>query len=70
MGSGGLFAQIGRFHSPALGNFRMYLTDQDDAVLVHTDERFVISPADSGRFVAEALTRKALRAAPQPTGGE
>jgi hypothetical protein len=66
MGSDGLFARIGRFHSPALGNFRMYLTDGADAVLVEADERYVLSPAGSERFIA------AVRAgmAPAPVGGD
>ena len=54
-GNGGLFARTGRFHSPGLGNFRMYLTNEADAVLIEADDRWTISPANSKEFVTEAL---------------
>jgi hypothetical protein len=66
-GSDGLFARIGHFHSPALGNFLMYATDTDKAVLIDTAERFVLTPSDPARFVAEVRARMALRG-PAPTG--
>ena len=70
MGSDGLFARIGKFHSPTLGNFRMYLTDRAEAVLVDADERFILSPSDSGRFISELLMRRALIAPIPSTGTE
>jgi hypothetical protein len=60
-GSDGLFARIGHFHSPALGNFRMYATDTDKAVLIDTAERFVLTPSDPARFAAEVRARMTLR---------
>lgn len=59
MGSDGLFARIGRFHSPRLGNYRMYLTDGSDAVLIEAEKRFVLSPSDSDRFITEVRARMA-----------
>jgi hypothetical protein len=59
MGSDGLFARIGRFHSPALGNYRMYLTNGDDAVLIDSGERLIVSPEGSERFIVEVLARNA-----------
>jgi hypothetical protein len=61
-GNGGLFARTGRFHSPGLGNFRMYLKDSESAVLIDTDERFVISPCEPDAFVLEVQTRMSERA--------
>ena len=56
-GSDGLFARIGRFHSPKLGNFRMYATNSDDAVLVDAAERFVLTPSDREKFITEVRSR-------------
>lgn len=52
-GAAGMFAQIGRFHSPALGNFRMYLRDEADGVVLDANERFVLSPHPALGFVLE-----------------
>jgi hypothetical protein len=52
-GAAGMFAQIGRFHSPALGNFRMYLRDEADGVVLDAKERFVLSPRPALGFVME-----------------
>jgi hypothetical protein len=52
-GAAGMFAQIGRFHSPALGNFRMYVRDEADGVVLDAKERFVLSPRPALGFVVE-----------------
>ncbi len=57
MGSDGVFARVGRFHSPALGNFRMYLTDTGNGVVVEAEERYVLSPDDPHRFLVELERR-------------
>jgi hypothetical protein len=56
-GAAGMFAQIGSFHSPALGNFRMYLRDEADGVVLDARERIVLSPRPALGFVME-LSRK------------
>lgn len=61
-GAAGMFAQIGSFHSPALGNFRMYLSDEADGVVVDARERFVLSPHPAPAFVRE-LSGRLSRAA-------
>jgi PH (Pleckstrin Homology) domain-containing protein len=61
-GAAGMFAQIGRFHSPALGNFRMYLRNEADGVVIEAGERFVLSPHPADRFVQELAARLARRA--------
>jgi hypothetical protein len=57
MGSDGLFARIGHFHSKKLGNFRMYSTNSSRAVLIDTDERFVISPERTDDFIRDVTAR-------------
>lgn len=53
-GNGGLFGRVGTYRSKLLGNFRMYLTNEVDAVLIDANERYVISPHPAGGFVADA----------------
>jgi hypothetical protein len=44
----------GRFRSPGLGDFRLYSWSRGSWVLLETDEgKVVVTPEDSGRFVAE-----------------
>ncbi len=57
MGSDGLFARIGHFHSPSLGNFKMYSKDSSCAVLIEADERYVISPSNPDEFVRDILSK-------------
>ena len=59
-GAAGMFAQIGNFHSPALGNFRMYLRDEADGVVLDARERFVLSPRPAVAFVQQ-LSEKLSR---------
>jgi hypothetical protein len=40
----------------------MYATNTDNAVLIDTAERFVLTPGDPARFVAEVRARIARRA--------
>jgi hypothetical protein len=53
-GNGGLFGRVGTYRSKLLGNFRMYLTNEVDAVLIDANERYVISPHPAGGFVRDA----------------
>jgi hypothetical protein len=57
-GSAGVFAQIGRFRSVALGDFRMYLRDEADGVVLDAGERFVLSPHPAVAFVIELHDRR------------
>jgi hypothetical protein len=66
-GAAGMFAQIGRFHSPALGNFRMYLRDEADGVVLDARERFVLSPRPATVFVQQVSER--LSRNPVPRAG-
>jgi hypothetical protein len=71
-GSAGLFGTYGRFHSGALGAFRMYATRRDRLVAVRTaGELFVLSPEPPGRFVDALLAAApaAERAGAAPGGG-
>ena len=53
-GSGGLFGFYGRFWNRRLGAFRLYATRLEGLVRLDTDaERFVLSPGDPERFLAE-----------------
>jgi hypothetical protein len=54
-GNGGLFGRVGTYRSGRLGTFRMYLTNEADAVLVEAGGRFVLSPHPPGPFVADAV---------------
>jgi len=69
LGSSGMFGSMGRFHAPALGSFRMYLTDLADAVVIDGDERFVVSPAGRDRFVALLHARLAAGRGKGGSGG-
>jgi hypothetical protein len=62
-GSSGLWGNMGRFRSPALGNFRMYSTNMDDAVILDAGERFVVTPRERQRFVAALQQRMAVQKA-------
>jgi hypothetical protein len=68
-GSSGLWGSMGHFHSPALGNFRMYSTDMADAVIVDAGERFVLTPHEKVRFVAALQQRLAARHGQPGAGG-
>jgi hypothetical protein len=51
-GIGGLFSSTGNFRNQELGNYRAYLTDSKNAVvLTFSDECIVISPDDPEEFV-------------------
>ncbi|HEY6098896.1 MAG TPA: PH domain-containing protein [Anaeromyxobacter sp.] len=53
-GSGGLFGWYGRCWTRSLGAFQLFATRLDGLVrLDNDDERFVLSPGDPGRFLAE-----------------
>ena len=62
-GAGGPFGRIGHFHSPALGNFRMYVTDMADAVIIDAEHRYVLSPRNRERFIALVRSRTSARGA-------
>jgi hypothetical protein len=64
-----MFAQIGNFHSPALGNFRMYLSDEADGVVLDARERFVLSPHPAPAFVFEVAARLSRAAEPGTAPG-
>jgi hypothetical protein len=58
LGSRGLFGHFGRFWSPRLGNFRLYLTNRHDVVWLATDGGWVgLSPDRAEEFV-ERLRRR------------
>lgn len=51
-GIGGMFSSTGSFRNQELGNYRAYLTDSKNAVvLTFSNECFVISPDDPEEFV-------------------
>ncbi len=51
LGVGGLFASVGRFRSQALGDYRAYITDpKNTVVLDFSGEIVVITPADPLAF--------------------
>lgn len=57
-GSRGLFGYFGRFWSPRLGNFRLYLTDRRAVVWLATDQGWVgLSPDRQEEFVARLRQR-------------
>jgi hypothetical protein len=61
-GVGGLFSYMGHFHSPALGNLRMYVKDLTKVVLVDTTEgRFAVSMQNPEEFLADVQRRISLR---------
>ena len=56
-GNGGLFAFVGLFRNSKLGNYRAYVTDAKNAVVLKFFERtVVISPGNPQKFVAEIKT--------------
>jgi hypothetical protein len=64
-GSAGLFGYYGRFWSRSLGAFRLYATRREGLVRIDTgDDRFVLSPGDPERFLAEVLARAPRAASP------
>lgn len=51
-GNGGVYAYVGDFHSDTLGNFKAYVTNWDDAVVLRlNEETVVVSPSDPAGFV-------------------
>ena len=62
MGNDGLGAWAGRFRSKKLGNFRVYLSDPDCAVVLRWPDRcLVVSPAQPGEFTDAVRARLAGR---------
>lgn len=49
-GVGGLFGYFGNYHSPKLGDFKMYATRKKKLVIIYTrqGDTFVVSPDDPG----------------------
>ena len=57
-GSRGIFGHFGRFWSPRLGHYRLYLSNSRDVVWLATDDGWVaLSPDRPQDFVAHLLTR-------------
>ena len=57
LGNGGLFAFVGRFWSKALGKHRVYATRGEDSVVLRfPNGTLVVTPEDSGDFVAQLST--------------
>lgn len=57
-GSRGLFGHFGRFWSPRLGNFRLYLANRREIVWLATDEGLVgLSPDRPQEFLARLRAR-------------
>ena len=60
-GVGGLFGSYGLYHSSVLGQYRLYATDTQNAVIVRTEQTtFVVTPDQPARFMA-ALRRRQER---------
>lgn len=60
-GNGGLFCFAGLFRSKALGNFRAFVTDPKNAVVIETDGRtYVVSPRDPEGLVKALEGRLAM----------
>jgi hypothetical protein len=57
-GSRGLFGHFGRFWSPRLGNFRLYLTNRRDVVWLSTDTGWVAVSPDRPQEFLERLRRR------------
>jgi hypothetical protein len=52
LGSGGVFGTFGRFWSPFMGFYRLFLTNKDDVVWLRTDDGWVaLSPDRPDEFV-------------------
>lgn len=61
----GLVAGVGGFDSHLLGEFDLYATDLDHAVLIDSgEERFVVTPDDPERFLAAAVEAGAKTSRP------
>jgi hypothetical protein len=57
-GSRGLFGHFGRFWSPRLGNFRLYLANRREVVWLATDEGWIgLSPDRPQEFLARLRAR-------------
>jgi hypothetical protein len=57
-GSRGIFGHFGRFWSPRLGNFRLYLANRRDVVWLATDRGWVgLSPDRPQEFLARLRRR-------------
>jgi len=50
-GVGGLFGSYGRYYSKGLGSFRMYATDDRNAVVVRGNTTYVLTPDRPDEFV-------------------
>jgi hypothetical protein len=57
-GSRGLFGHFGRFWSPRLGNYRLYLTNRRDVVWLSTDTGWVALSPDRPQEFLERLRRR------------
>jgi hypothetical protein len=58
MGSRGIFGHFGRFWSPRLGHYRLYLTNQRQVVWLATQQGWVaVSPDRAEEFVARLRER-------------
>lgn len=52
LGNGGLFAYTGRYRSRVIGEFRAFVTNWEDAVILYFSDRvIVVSPSDPAAFV-------------------
>ena len=61
----GLVAGVGGFDSHLLGEFDLYATDLENAVLIDCgEERFVVTPDDPREFLAAAATAGAMTRGP------
>ncbi len=61
-GNGGVYAYVGDFHSNTLGDFKAYVTNWDDAVVLRLNEgTVVVSPSDPAAFVEAVNTALANR---------
>lgn len=61
----GLVAGVGGFDSHLLGEFGLYATDLDHAVLIDSgEERLVVTPDDPERFIAAAVEAGAKTSRP------
>ena len=57
-GSRGIFGHFGRFWSPRLGNYRLYLANRRDVVWLATDSGWVGLSPDRPREFLERLRRR------------
>jgi hypothetical protein len=58
-GNGGMFSYTGWYRSRSLGNYRAFVTDLNNTVVLKFEQRtIVVSPENAERFVAEITHHK------------